>query len=154
MRLPGIEAARRRRGEERTETILLAHSGAHLSEDEAKMLEDRLAKSPNDTISRTRLLGYYFLAQFESEDERDRRAAHVLWFLMHEPESPILFTPYVVLDTDPDAYEAGKTLWLEVVSDRRESRELLENAAWFLSRRDPNLAEDLWERARRGSSAT
>ena len=146
MRLHGIERAKRRRERETAIAIETASAGANLSQSEADRFEAQLVDAPDDLALRIKLLGYYFRNQFTSEEGRRRRAAHIYWIIRHKPDAAIALTPYVRLDNDPSAYEAGKDVWLSITRQREGPREVLENAAWFLSGLDQNTAEELLAR--------
>ena len=133
----------------RAEAIGLATDGHKLSDDSAAELERRLEQAPKDLETRIRLLGFYFLRQFESDGYRRRRSDHVLWLIKNEPGSPLLSTPFAKLETDEDAYAQGRALWAAVASRPDASREVLQNAALFLEHKDPDSAKSLWARANR-----
>ncbi len=147
MALPGFDSALVRRKATLELPRRWGMEGPDLPTEVAEGLEERLEQDPENVEIRAKLLGYYFLRQFHNPAYKERRARHILWIVEFMPESGLAFLPYIRLDTDQDAYEKARLLWLEHVSRGEASRELLENAALFLSSRDPELALQLWERA-------
>lgn len=147
MTLPGFTAVLDRRRSSLSKARDVASEGSKLSAQEVNELENLLRLSPHDMETRSKLLGYYLTRQFESNDYRDRRSKHVLWVIEHEPEAAIAFLPYLRLETDREAYAKGRSLWLEHLKSGGASRELMENAALFLSKYDRELAIELWNRA-------
>lgn len=147
MTLPGFTAALQRRRSSLSKAREIASEGSKLSRQEVDELENQLRLNPHNVETRNKLLGYYLIRQFESEDYRDRRSKHVLWIIEHEPEAAIAFLPYLRLETDREEYAKGRSLWLEHVKSGRGSRELMENAALFLSKFDRELAIELWDQA-------
>jgi hypothetical protein len=149
MEFAGMDAARRRRGGPMTAAINLAASGREMTEKEAADLESRLVTDPDDLTARIKLLGYYFTRQFASSSAREARSRHILWIIKHRPDEAIAFTPYLVLDPDEAAYAEAKRLWLEQLAEENPNPEVAENAAVFMSRKDPAIARDIWQRIRR-----
>jgi tetratricopeptide (TPR) repeat protein len=125
-------------------SINLALSGSELSEAEARELEKQVENNPDDISSRTRLLGFYFLKQTESETIRKLRGAHILWFIKNRPDSELAGTPYVQIDevSDP-VYGEAKQSWLEQVQKDPSDSKILENAANFFTLTDKSESESL-----------
>ena len=122
-----------------------ALAGSRLQPDEAKALEAKLAKQPDDLSVRSKLLGYYFRLQFSSPDAKAAHQHHVFWIIKNHPEAPIAGLPYSSLDNtlDGDAYQQGKQLWLEQTKAKATNLAVLANAAHYFQLHDRDLAEKL-----------
>lgn len=125
-----------------------AMEGDKLSEEEVALLEEHVRQSPKDMLSRSRLLSYYFLRHFDSEDAARKRTDHILWIIRNAPTSPVAFTSLIRLDIDPEAYQKARAIWHKHLTRGPVSRELLLNAASFLTPFDKDEAQALQERAR------
>ena len=143
LNLPGIEAARKRRGQETSRAISLAFQGTRLEKGLVEEYEKQLLDRPDELTSRIQLLGYYFVRQFSFPEEKARRSKHILWIIEHQPRTAIAFTPYIRLETDPPAYAHAKGLWLHHLEQAHDVA-LIENAALFLSKNDRSLAQSIW----------
>jgi hypothetical protein len=77
------------------------------------------------------------------------RRSHILWIIRNRPEAEItgLGAIRLVPETDGDAYQQARELWMQHLSGERCSMALLSNAIDFFSACDPRLAVTLLERA-------
>jgi tetratricopeptide (TPR) repeat protein len=130
---------------DRTEAHSLALEGIKLSDAAAQQLEDTLKQTPEDLSIRTKLLGYYFQRQFQSDSTRKVRQQHALWIIRNHPESEIAGLPFVELDfvLDGPAYTEGVTLWRQQVDNHHNETAILRNAAAFFLLHDRAYSEDL-----------
>lgn len=132
----------------------LGTQGEDLTPQEAGALEDRLEEDPGASLTRARLLGFYF-AQGATQDlnqalsARKKRLDHVLWFIRNDPESSILATPWGAFGAweDTDQYSAARRAWLDQVESNPENLLIVYNAAKSFSIADGNLAIELMKRA-------
>jgi predicted Zn-dependent protease len=131
------------------ETNKLIREGNGLSADEAKDLENLVAKEPADFENRIRLLGYYFRSQRDNLGDAKLRWKHALWVIEHEPATPVAGDPYVGLDPvlEADEYEEGKRLWLKHTAASDAKAAVLGNAANYFIVYEPETAERLLLRA-------
>lgn len=127
-----------------------AHSGSRLSEEEVRKLEEKLSRNPGDLKARARVLGYYFLRRFDSEETRKARAKHVLHVIEHHPASALAGGPYAQLDppTHEEEYAEGRRLWLRHAAEQSTNTKVLANAAAYFLIYEPKRAEELITRAR------
>jgi hypothetical protein len=145
-----IAASRQRSSMDDTRRHAL--SGREMSDDEVSLLERSLDEQPGNMDARLRLLGYYTKRLFDDPGAKRNRSRHVLWILENEPEAAIVLTPFARLELDETAYEEGKRILLTNLSQRRATRELLQNAAYFMSTFDKEKSADLWEQAKQSPS--
>jgi tetratricopeptide (TPR) repeat protein len=127
-----------------------ARAGMRMSADEAKGLEDEVAKTPDDLSARVKLLGFYFMKQQTSAEAKGAFRGQVLWVIKNHPESEIGGTPYCALDpiTDPDGYRDAKQVWMKQIESHAKDAVVLGNAAGFFFRHDKELAEKLLKQAK------
>ena len=127
----------------------LLMEGRNLSDEEAKIFEDQLAANPNNLSLRSKLLGYYFLKQRQSDSARKARQKHIMWIIQNHPEDGITGLPYANLNPsiDGEIYYEAKKLWLKHIETQNKNTDILGNAAAFFLRSDKDVAEDLFKRA-------
>src|SRR4029077_19522862 len=108
-------------------------------------LEDRVAKSPNDVDSRTKLLGYYFIKGRQDADAKTNRQRHVVWLIENAPESEVLALPYSGLDKilEREGYDRAKQAWLKIIQESPENLSVLRNASTFFLLHDRKISEEL-----------
>lgn len=128
----------------------LTMSGNRLTEEEAESLEKLIEKNPRDVASRTKLLGYYSLKQFENQSAREARRKHILWLIQNSPESEVLGIPdgWLHAIRDPEAYSQGKKAWIDHIKKKPKNLKILENSAHFFLMHDKELAIDSLQKAR------
>lgn len=121
-----------------------------LTAEEAESLEKQLEQNPKDIALRTRLLGYYFMAQLRSLSARESRQKHILWLVVNAPESEVLGIPEGWLDAimDRDAYYEAKKTWLDHIQRKPADLKLLEHSANFFKLHDRELAIESLQKAR------
>ncbi|OGL47036.1 MAG: hypothetical protein A2161_17630 [Candidatus Schekmanbacteria bacterium RBG_13_48_7] len=127
----------------------LAKKGNKMNTEEVRKLEKIVRKNPDDLESRIILLGYYFMKQFESTKNRDIRQHHVLWFIKHHPEHPIVGTPECDLHKDDNgALTEALKLWENHLATQPNNPDIFYNAGNFFTVIDINKAEMLFIRGR------
>lgn len=124
----GVGAAQNRSDAEKWKSLApvdIIREGRSLCFKAAEPLEAALVKTPEDLVSRYRLLGYYY---FNGADEIgvprtvEARRRHILWLIQNHPELEVVAYPEASLApadsvlADPQGYAEGSRLWLEQVS--------------------------------------
>ncbi len=129
----------------------LAMEGGQMESAEKDELEARVAQSPDDLESRTKLLGYYFRKGRQDADAKAAKARHVIWLIQNAPAAEVLGLPYGQLDKilETDAYEQARQAWLAALGDAPEDLAALKNAAGFFLMHDRDTAEELLLRGQR-----
>jgi len=132
----------------------LAMEGGQMESAEKDELEARVAQSPEDLESRTKLLGYYFRKGRQDADAKAAKARHVIWLIHNAPAAEVLGLPYGQLDKilETDAYEQAKQAWLAVLGDTPEDLAAVKNAARYFLIHDRDLAEELMLRGQRADA--
>jgi hypothetical protein len=129
---------------------------------QAAELESKLKTNPEDIQVRETLL--YFYSASGNGDPRTQkshnekiipRRRHLLWFIVHHPDSNLLGTPIARVNptgsgpvADPEGYAAAKDLWLSQTGRADTTLAVLGNAAYFFEVADKPIAEQLLRRAR------
>lgn len=123
----------------------VARSGQQMTPEERTALEEKVAKSPNDIESRTKILGYYFIKGRREPDAKSARQRHVVWLIENAPESEVLGLPYGQLDKalEPEGYERAGEAWLKIIKQAPNNLSVLKNASSFFLLQDRKLSEDL-----------
>ena len=126
-------------------------AGGRLRPEDAKTLEAKLAKQPDDMTVRSELLEYYFMKEYSSPEAQAAHHQHVFWIIKNHPDAPIAGLPYSSLDRilDGDAYEQGKKLWLEQTKAKSTNLAVIGNAAEYFQLHDRDLAEKLLKQAQK-----
>lgn len=119
--------------------------GHRMTDKQAALLEKQISEKPDDVISRTILLGYYF-----SRHDRKAKEKHILWLISNAPESDVLALSEGILNPirNPEAYTQGKLAWTRHIEKNPTSLKVLENAANFFLLHDRNMAEELLKKGR------
>ncbi len=126
-------------------------TGQSLSPDEAALLEEKLAADPEDLISRTKLLGYYWKRLSEPDGSAlDARRRHVLWLVRNMPEAEVLGRPQATISrkADPDGYSEGRKAWMNHLERDPDNVTILGHAARFLHFSERKTRIELLQRAR------
>ena len=125
-------------------------SGRKLTAEEAESLERQLEQNPKDIALRTKLLGYYCVAEYMSLSEREARQKHILWLVVNSPEAEVLGIPVGTLNAilERDAYSQAKEAWLDHIQRKPADLKLLENSANFFKLHDRDLAIVSLQKAR------
>jgi tetratricopeptide (TPR) repeat protein len=135
----------------------LMKAAKRMTPGDAEALEETLASKPDDLELRSRLLAYYS-DQLIFGDPRSPAATgyvHLGWLIEHCPAAPILGTPYgsttyaMRAGTFPSAptYDDLKGRWFDAVDAWPGDTTVLQNAAVFVTIKEPALAASLYERA-------
>ena len=122
----------------------MLQAGQRTSMLEARRLEERLNRNPEDIKSRALLTAYYFRHAM-----RRQRLDNVLWLIEHHPESELLRSSAFVISAedsplnDMASYERAKALWLVIAQQRQQNPQVLWNGCSFILQFDPARAEQL-----------
>lgn len=127
------------------DTHRLTRLGGQMSSDEKALLEEQVAKNPNDIEARTKLLGYYFIKGRRDPDAKSARQRHIEWLITNAPESEVLGLPYSQLDKvlEPESYDRAKQAWLRAIQESPENLSVLGNASKFFLLNDREISEEL-----------
>lgn len=119
--------------------------GREMTREDKILLEDQLAKKPNDVDSRTKLLGYYLIKGRQDSDAAANKERHIIWLIENAPESEVLGPPYSKLHKviEPKAYSRAATAWKKTLSEAPENLSILKNAAAFFLIEDRKFSDDL-----------
>jgi hypothetical protein len=121
-----------------------AFKGQQLTPHEAKELEHRLKKEPENMMMRLALLGYYRQQEINTRSHSRKRLNAVLWMITNQPSYAAVIMDYVSLDNfPPDLWEIAKKKWVEQIAAHAEEPTVLFNAALFLIKRDFQLGHSL-----------
>lgn len=122
--------------------------GAKPSPEEAEQLEAGLAENPDDLEARVRLIEYY--APYEPATRRSWEA-HLRWLLEKYPADEATAALTRRIDAVPyeEASELAERLWLEQIERYPGDPRVQANAARFFTLADRELAEKLFEKARK-----
>jgi tetratricopeptide (TPR) repeat protein len=124
------------------------HAGFKLTKEQVSDLEDRLAEDPTSSEMRSQLIGYYFKNSVFDGSAKDLGAKHVLWLVENQPQSNILNLPacYTLVE-NTNFYQIVKQHWSSLTGIDCSSISILENAAEFFYRKEPEVSIALLERA-------
>jgi Gram-negative bacterial TonB protein C-terminal len=124
--------------------------GRKLNASEAAKLENKLAKKPQDTLDRIRLIAFYTLAPESPAPETAivARRKHLLWMAEHQPDSrfwsqwPYGSAVYVKGDrlADAEGFNAIRDQWLKHLSSGPANEKIRANAVGFLELGDRETA--------------
>jgi tetratricopeptide (TPR) repeat protein len=117
----------------------LTSAGMALSATETEALEASLAQTPDDLITRVKLLGRYNGDRFHDDAVKQKRNGIILWIIRNKPESPVNALPYCELYPYIDGasvYAEARTLWLEKTGEGSTDTAIIWNAAAFLFQDD------------------
>ena len=119
--------------------------GREMTREDKTLLEEQLAKKPNDVESRTKLLGYYLIKGRQDSDAGTNKERHIIWLIENAPESEVLGLPYSKLHKviEPKAYSRAANAWKKTLSESPENLSILKNAAAFFLIEDRKFSEDL-----------
>lgn len=126
-----------------TDVHRLAMEGKRMKAKDAQLLEEKTSEDPNDILSRTKLLGYYFRQQYKNQSAREAKQKHVLWLIMNAPESEVLGVPEGSLDSilNAEAYAEGKKTWIDQIKKKPTNLKVLEHSSKFFQIYDRELAK-------------
>jgi hypothetical protein len=129
-------------------------AAGHLTESDAKALEEGLKTNPDNLDSREKLISFYFMEMVTSRKSEleEKREQHIFWLIAHHPESQLAGSPEAeIIPMGPlnstEAYQRGKRLWLQEVEKSANDKRILRNAARFLALMDGATSRDLLEKA-------
>lgn len=119
--------------------------GSEMGQEDKDLLEEQVAKSPNDVRSRIKLLGYYFNKGWEDAEAKSNKEGHLVWLIENSPELKVLGSPYGRLDMylEPQGYHRAAQAWKKLLSQSPENLAVLKNAAEFFWYYDCDLSEEL-----------
>lgn len=126
-------------------------AGRKLDAKQAGDLEAAVTGHPDDLSARTKLLGYYFMKSFTSDEAKEGLRKQVLWIIRNRPEAAIAGLPEcgIIAGIDPDGYVEAKKIWLEQTQAHAQNAIILGHAAQFVLLDDPKLAEELLKQAQK-----
>lgn len=124
-----------------------------LSADDAKALEEKLTKNPQDIDSRIALLAFYLTERHNASAAAKRQREHVLWMIENAPDRSITGTPICEFgpDDDPEAFDKAVQLWHQQIDRMPANPVVLNNAANFVMHVDRKSAVAFLERAKQAS---
>ncbi len=135
--------------DDEAQTYDLALEGHYLSLQAADALERQVQTNPEELSSRIRLLGHY-LTRAKTQPQRNLRAAHALWIVLHEPSAVVTGTPFVHLSSQEDSehYQQCKRAWLEHIDlalreTSATSYRICRNALHFFWTEDSAISDEL-----------
>jgi tetratricopeptide (TPR) repeat protein len=128
---------------------MVAMHGKDLTAKDAEKLEEQLKNEPNDLVTRTKLLGFYYSQRITSGKAKESHSQHVFWIIKNKPDSNIAGSPYTAINQilDDQAYLQAKKLWLQQIDKDSNNPMVIGNAANFFLLNDSNLAESLFKKA-------
>src|SRR4051794_15315428 len=92
-----------------------SRGGSHLTDSDAKALEEALKTSPDNLGARQQLISYYFTEMLTSRKPElgEKREQHVFWLIKHHPESDLAGSPEAGIipmgfSQSTDGYQRGK----------------------------------------------
>lgn len=134
----------------RSDADQFAQKGANLTEQQAKELEQEVAAKPNDLALRTKLLGYYTTAAYDSAPVQAARQELVLWLIENHPDAEISGTWWASLHPlkDGTQYDAAKRQWLRQVDAHPRNVAVLGNAGMALMVEGSDKARELLEQCK------
>jgi len=154
MLLPVVWCAATLSGQSR-DTLDIIFSVREISPKDAKQLELKVKKKPQDRKSRIQILSYYsrILARTNPEEAARSRSPHLLWMVENTPEDDALAYTYISAVNsrgkslpDPDLHEDVRAKWTAYTASSNASKAILLNAVEFLGVDDPPTAALLLQR--------
>jgi hypothetical protein len=117
-----------------------------MTQEQADLLEERLAANPADFDARSQLVNYYRTSSTVAWDKKvPGLRRHALWLIEHHPEHEIE-PPPLSPDFDPEGFAAAKKLWEAHLARPDASPYLISQAASFFAPHDKPYAEQLIRR--------
>ena len=134
--------------------IIDYQTGQTMTAQDAKALEDGLAKNPDDLSAREKLLDYYYQAGIgsRSPDIEKKREAQIFWLIEHHPEADVSWASEAGIMPDRregsvDAYQHAKELWLQQVEKHASDVHVILHAADFFLLTDHEETSELMQKA-------
>lgn len=126
--------------------------GRNLSAKELHSLEDRIIENSSDTSARAKLLGYYFITQYQSKKNQKNYFKHVLWFIGNTPGwrisgSQFVRIPKIALAKTIDEYRVAEEVWNNHLAIASDNTAILNNAANFFINNDTSISIKLYKTA-------
>jgi hypothetical protein len=127
----------------------IAMAGARLTSDEIEEMERVLIKQPNELRDRINLIGKYSVTRYRNPQYAARRADHVAWLVSHQPDHPILRSPFCIMEGKGEAtyYDLIKVIWLPLIAKHHKNWQIQVNAAHFFYFSDKELSEKCFKRS-------
>lgn len=123
--------------------------GGNLAREQVLVLEASLEDEPENFVIRTKLLGYYGRARFQSSEARTEYTSHALWIITNRPESQIAGrNANLNKHIQPEAFEKAAKIWAVHLDRDPENISILGNMASFYTHADRARAIELLKRAR------
>jgi tetratricopeptide (TPR) repeat protein len=131
-----------------TDAIELARKGRSLTPQAAAELERKIAAHPDDYIAHILLLCYDETKSYKAGPGRTAYQQQVFWLIRKHPESVMNGANTMLLKRDDaNAFEQGKTLWLEQIAAQPTNTVILGKAASYCLISDNQTAERLLRQA-------
>lgn len=123
----------------------IALYGENLESKTVSELESKLKVNGQDTISRLKLLGYYYSRNLESRSIASR-VRHICWFIEQRPDHQILNSPYGIFERSRSyrAYLKIRRKWLSVVPCTGVTRALSNAASFFICNGELDSAKEVF----------
>jgi len=126
--------------------ILMGH---HLVPMEAQAIEQKLGSDPDVFEERLRLIGYYYKHYYCCEPSGKRRIDHIVWLIRKQPNfKPMLMSYLHTHLLDRRAYACIKAAWGAAMVKHANNIDVICNMAAFVQFQEPELAEELYEKAK------
>lgn len=125
-------------------------SAKNLTAAEVDALEASLKRTPEDFETLRKLqIFYQWSGQtvFGWNEMIARRRVHLLWLIENYPDHELAMRQ-VSAEADPIGYAEAKKRWLDQTAKPDASARVLTNAAYFIERADPAIAEQMLLRAK------
>jgi hypothetical protein len=114
-----------------------------MTQEQADVLEQRIALNPEDFDARRQLVTYYRMSSTVAWDKKvPRLRRHALWLIEHHPEHDVQ-APALSPQFDPEGFAAAKKLWETHLARPNVSPFLVYRAASFFATHDKPYAEQL-----------
>jgi hypothetical protein len=107
--------------------IFAAAALAQPTPDQAARLESQLRQFPDDANARSQLIRLYF----RDPQKTSVRVQHILWFVAHQPDAPVLDEPSATVNGRGESYDYLKRAWLSKIDEPWATASTLSKAANF-----------------------
>src|SRR5215471_10838108 len=125
-----------------TKWVNLCSKATSLSPDQARDLEQRLEKRPDDVRLRVQLVGAGYLSADPAVIAR--RVEHLAWLAEHRPDVDLSGFALIAPEMS-DECRRLKQLWIDALSRHPNDLRVLRAGASFLAFHEPALALDAYE---------
>jgi hypothetical protein len=126
--------------DEYAQLLFIVENAQSMGEEQAKLFELKLVTDPNDLNTRVELIGFYNSQAFRNASFDEKRVEHLLWFIAHHSDHPIVDWTRVPQRLMPEYYLKVKSAWVEELEKPGINDESIKNAVHFIVPNEPNLA--------------